>query len=88
MSKQAGLVAGLMRPFVRLGSGVAALGQARPRIGAENPPFHRKPRYDDSLDGNGFDVAGLYDMYAERIAAHRADPPPPDWNGVYEAESK
>ena len=37
---------------------------------------------------NGFDVAGLYDMYAERIAAYRADPPPPDWNGVYEAESK
>ncbi len=37
---------------------------------------------------NGFDVAGLYDMYAERIAAHRADPPPPDWNGVYEAETK
>ena len=37
---------------------------------------------------NGFDVAALYDMYAERIAAHRADPPPPDWNGVYEAETK
>ncbi len=37
---------------------------------------------------NGFDVAGLYDMYAERIAAHRAAPPPPDWNGVYEAETK
>jgi adenylate cyclase len=37
---------------------------------------------------NGFDVAGLYDMYVERIAAYRADPPPPDWNGVYEAESK
>ncbi len=37
---------------------------------------------------NGFDVAGLYDMYADRIAAYRADSPPPDWNGVYEAESK
>jgi adenylate cyclase len=37
---------------------------------------------------NGFEVAGLYDMYVERIAAYRADPPPPDWNGVYEAESK
>ena len=37
---------------------------------------------------NGFDVAGLYDMYVERIAAYRADPPPPDWNGVYEAELK
>ena len=37
---------------------------------------------------NGFDVAGLYDMYEERIAAYRADPPGPDWDGVYEAESK
>jgi adenylate cyclase len=37
---------------------------------------------------NGFNVAGLYDMYAERIAAYRAAPPPPGWDGVYEAESK
>ena len=37
---------------------------------------------------NGFDVSGLYDMYVERIEAYRADPPPPDWDGVYEAESK
>jgi adenylate cyclase len=37
---------------------------------------------------NGFDVAGLYDMYEERIAAYRAEPPGPDWDGVYEAESK
>jgi adenylate cyclase len=37
---------------------------------------------------NGFDVAGLYDMYEERIAAYRAHPPAPDWDGVYEAESK
>jgi adenylate cyclase len=37
---------------------------------------------------DGFDVAGLYEMYLERSAAYRAAPPPPDWNGVYEAESK
>ena len=37
---------------------------------------------------NGFGVDGLYDMYAERIEAYRANPPPPDWTGVYEAESK
>jgi adenylate cyclase len=37
---------------------------------------------------NGFDVAGLYDMYAERVEKFRADPPPADWDGVYEAESK
>jgi len=34
-----------------------------------------------------FGVDGLYDMYLERIEAYRADPPP-DWNGVYEAETK
>jgi hypothetical protein len=27
-------------------------------------------------------------MYMERIATYRAEPPPPDWTGVYEAESK
>jgi adenylate cyclase len=37
---------------------------------------------------DGFDVAGLYDMYEERIAVYRAEPPGTDWNGVYEAESK
>jgi hypothetical protein len=30
---------------------------------------------------NGFNVAGLYDVYVKRIAAYRADPPPADWNG-------
>jgi adenylate cyclase len=35
-----------------------------------------------------FGIGALYDMYAERIEAFRRDPPPPDWNGVYEAESK
>ncbi len=37
---------------------------------------------------DGFEVAGLYDMYEERIATYRADPPGADWDGVYEAESK
>jgi adenylate cyclase len=37
---------------------------------------------------DGLDVAGLYDMYVERIASYRADPPPPTWDGVYEAETK
>jgi adenylate cyclase len=38
--------------------------------------------------GERFGIAALYDMYAERIEAFRRAPPPPDWNGVYEAESK
>ena len=37
---------------------------------------------------SGFGADGLYDMYLERIEAYRNDPPPPDWNGVYEAETK
>lgn len=30
----------------------------------------------------------LYDLYAERIAEYRANPPGEDWNGVYVASSK
>ncbi len=37
---------------------------------------------------SGFGADGLYDMYLERIVAYQNDPPPPDWNGVYEAETK
>jgi adenylate cyclase len=57
---------------------------------------YRKQQWDEAVTliercrklGNGFDVAGLYDMYEERIAMYRAEPPPADWDGVYEAESK
>jgi adenylate cyclase len=57
---------------------------------------YRKQQWDEAVTllercrklGNGFEVAGLYDMYEERIAMYRAEPPPPDWDGVYEAESK
>src|ERR1700730_1735933 len=35
-----------------------------------------------------FGIGALFDMYAERIEAFRRHPPPLDWNGVYEAESK
>ena len=33
-------------------------------------------------------VAKLYDIYADRIAALRADPPPAGWDGVFTAKSK
>lgn len=33
-------------------------------------------------------LAGLYDLYAERIAAFRTDPPPAGWDGVYRATKK
>jgi len=56
----------------------------------------RKQSWDEALElidrcrklADGFDVAGLYDMYEERIVDYRAVPPPPDWDGVYEAHSK
>jgi adenylate cyclase len=57
---------------------------------------YRKQQWDEALGllgrcrklADGFDLGGLYDMYAERIEAFRAAPPPADWNGVYEAETK
>jgi adenylate cyclase len=41
-----------------------------------------------SKAAEGFGAGALYQMYAERIEAFRHNPPPSDWNGVYEAESK
>ena len=57
---------------------------------------YRKQQWDEAqrlIDrcrkvANGFGIAGLYDMYIERMEAYQTDPPPSDWNGVYEAESK
>jgi adenylate cyclase len=37
---------------------------------------------------DGFGVAGLYDMYLERIESLPRRSAGPDWDGVYEAESK
>lgn len=34
------------------------------------------------------DLAGFYDVYAERIAHFRLNPPGPDWDGVFVAETK
>jgi adenylate cyclase len=57
---------------------------------------YRRQQWTDALDlvercgkvADGFELGGLYDMYAERIEAFRAAPPPPDWDGVYEAATK
>ena len=38
-----------------------------------------------TLDGG---LGGLYDLYDERIDAHEADPPGPDWDGVFVATTK
>jgi adenylate cyclase len=42
-------------------------------------------------NGEAHGLAGLnvlYDLYDERIAAYRADPPGADWDGVFVATSK
>ena len=57
---------------------------------------YRSQHWDEALEtieqcrsaANGFPIGPMYEMYVERIEAFRADPPPPDWNGVYEAELK
>jgi adenylate cyclase len=57
---------------------------------------YRKQQWDEAerliercrkVAGN-FGVDGLYEMYLERIAVYRTEPPTQDWTGVYEAESK
>jgi adenylate cyclase len=65
-------------------------------LNAQMLASYRKQQWDEALSlmdqcrklADGFGAAGLYDMYGERVAAYRAEPPPPDWTGVYEAESK
>jgi adenylate cyclase len=65
-------------------------------LNAEMLARFRKQKWDEALAlidrcrkaASGFDVEGLYDMYVERVANYRADPPGDDWDGVYEAESK
>ncbi|MGA8498857.1 MAG: adenylate/guanylate cyclase domain-containing protein, partial [Xanthobacteraceae bacterium] len=65
-------------------------------LNAQMLASYRKQQWDVALAliercrkaANGIDVSGLYDMYVERIATYRAEPPPADWDGVYEAESK
>jgi adenylate cyclase len=37
---------------------------------------------------DGFPVQALYALYAKRIAAFQAVPPPADWDGVWRARSK
>jgi adenylate cyclase len=34
------------------------------------------------------ELIGLYDLYAERIAHFEANPPGPDWDGVFVSETK
>jgi adenylate cyclase len=66
------------------------------QLNAQMLASFRKQQWDEALaliercrkTTDGYDVAGLYDMYVERIEMYRADPPPADWDGVYEAETK
>ena len=65
-------------------------------VNAEMLECFRKQEWDGAVGliarcrkfANGFDLSGLYDMYEERIELYRAQSPGPDWDGVYEAETK
>ena len=65
-------------------------------LNAQLLAIYRKQQWDEAKTliarcrklANGFGVDGLYEMYLDRIEVYQADPPPADWNGVYEAESK
>ena len=37
---------------------------------------------------SGFGLSYLGDLYAQRCATFRKDPPPPDWNGVFALDTK
>jgi adenylate cyclase len=41
-----------------------------------------------ALEGAVADITELYDLYLERVADYRANPPGPDWDAVYVATSK
>ena len=65
-------------------------------LNAQMLASYRKQQWDEARGllarcrklADGFDIGGLYDMYVERIEAFRAAPPPADWDGVYEADTK
>ncbi|MDH3232768.1 MAG: adenylate/guanylate cyclase domain-containing protein [Alphaproteobacteria bacterium] len=42
----------------------------------------------DARDRGGPALEGLYDVFEIRVAGFRANPPPSDWDGVFEAETK
>ena len=42
----------------------------------------------DARDRGGPALEGLYDVFEIRVAGFRANPPPRDWDGVFEAETK
>ncbi len=37
---------------------------------------------------NEYRIAGLYDLYEERVTEYEVNPPPPDWDGVFIATTK
>lgn len=55
---------------------------------------YREQRWDEAekhlaaCRGSAYNLDPFYEMYAERIKAYRAAPPPADWDGAYTATSK
>ncbi len=46
------------------------------------------PDCNEKAHAAGFDLTGLYELYSERLALYKWDPPPPEWDGVFVATSK
>lgn len=71
-----------------------ALGEKHSRLLAA----YRGQRWDEAegllkecaaqAEAQGLGLAKLYHLYEERLAACRAEPPPPDWDGVFTATTK
>lgn len=78
------------------GSGFAALREAHGAMLAT----YRQQRFPEAAAacaacrplaealGLGEELAGLYALYEERCREFQAEPPPPDWDGVYVAHTK
>jgi adenylate cyclase len=46
------------------------------------------PQCNELANAAGIDLSVLYELYSERLALYKWDPPPPDWDGVFVATSK
>ena len=74
-----------------------ALDEAKPRL--KRPPLYQVLLLNDDYTPMdfvvevlerifGMDRAKAFQIYLDRIAQHRANPPAPDWSGVYQALQK
>ncbi|MFQ5784972.1 MAG: CHASE2 domain-containing protein [Alphaproteobacteria bacterium] len=87
------------RIYALLGDGALAGDPAFRALAERNREMqahYRARRWDAALEAvsacrgldPGLDLGPFFDLYEARIRAYRAEPPPPAWDGVFEAETK